>query len=255
MAVRAMWKGVVRFGDERLSVKLYSAVEDRSVRFRLLHEADGAPLRQRMINPRTGDFVEHAQARRGLEIESGLFVVLDPEELEELEPEPSRDIRILRFVPPEAVGLQWYDRPYHLGPDGDPAGWAAFARALERRERVGIARWVMRKKQYLGALHAREGRLVLITLRAAGEVITADELQPPEGRELEERERTMAEKFIAALEDEFDPGDYEDRYRERVLELIDLKRKGETIEAPAYEEKPPSEDLAGLLERSLAGVR
>lgn len=255
MAARAMWKGIIRFGDVRLPVKLYSAVQDRSVHFRLLHERDGVPLEQRMINPSTGRKVEYSEARRGLEIERDLFVVFTPEELDALQPEPSRDIRITRFVEPSQVNHQWYDRPYYLGPDGSEREYAAFARALERRGRDGIARWTMRKKAYLGALGARDGHLLLVTLRHADEIIPASQLEAPEGRELEPREREMAEKFVGALQDRFDPGEYRDEYRDRVLQLIQRKAKGEGIEAPAYEEKEPArEDLADLLERSLAGL-
>lgn len=115
--LRAMWKGVLTFDDVRLPVKLYSAVEDRNIRFRLLHGEDGVPVKQRMVNPRTGETVEYGEARRGLEVEPERFVMMSPAALEALEPEPSRDIRITRFVEPSLINHQWYDRPYFLGPD------------------------------------------------------------------------------------------------------------------------------------------
>jgi DNA end-binding protein Ku len=260
MAARAMWKGVVRFEEVRLPVKLYAAIQDRAVRFRLLHEEDGVPVKQRMINPVTGRFVEHSQAQRGLEVEPDLFVILRDEELAELEPEASRDIRISRFVPPGAINHQWYDRPYFLGPDGNDREYRAFVEALARRRREGVARWTMRKKAYLGAVQPREGpgggHLLLMTLRHAGEVISAADLEPPEGRELQPREREMARKFIGALEDEFDPEDYRDEYRDRLMELIERKRRGEEIAAPPEPMLAAAEpdDLSELLERSLAGV-
>lgn len=250
---RAMWKGVIRLDDVSLPVKLYAAGQDRSVRFRLLHEEDVVPVEQRMVNPGTGRTVEHADIRRGFEVERDRFVVFRPEELEELEPEPSRDIRVSRFVDVGTIGPQWYDRPYYLGPDGNDAGYAAFAAALERRRKEGVVHWVMRKKGYLGALRSQEGHLVLMTLRHAEEVIPSHELEAPEGRELAGREREMAEKFVGALADELDLEAYQDRYRERVLELVELKRKGEEIPVPQPEEAAEApEDLSELLERSLA---
>lgn len=252
MPPRAMWKGTIRFGDLRVPVKLYAAARDRTVRFRLLHAEDRVPVQQKMVNPETDRPVERADTLRGLELDRGLFVVLRPEELDALEPEPSRDIRISRFLDAGAIGPHWYDRPYYLGPDGSPGAYRAFARALSRRGKEGVARWVMRKKAYVGALQSHEDHLVLLTLRWAEEVIPADRLEPPTGRELEARERTRGERFIGALEDTFDPSAYEDRYRERVIDLIELKRRGGTVEIPEREEKEAPEGLADLLEESLA---
>ncbi|CAN5729931.1 Ku protein [soil metagenome] len=254
MTARAMWKAVLGFGDTRLPVKLYSAVEDRNIRFRLLHADDLEPLRQRMINPRTEAVVEFSEARRGIEVEADRFVVLSEEEREALEPEASRDIELTRFVDPSCINHQWYVRPYYLGPDGSDAAYYAFARALEERGVEGVARWVMRKKRYTGALRAREGHLFLVTLRHAGEVITASELEPPSGRDLAERELDMAEKFVKALEEDFEPERYRDEYRERVAKLIELKAQGGTVEPAAYEEKDAPDELLELLEASLEAL-
>lgn len=252
--LRAMWKGVLTFDTVRLPVKLYAALEDRTIRFRLLHGEDRVPVEQRMINPRTGAKVEHAEALRGLEVESERFVLVSPEDLEAIEPESSRDIRITRFVNPDRIHHPWYDRPYFLGPDENDSAYHAFARALETKEREGVARWVMRKSEYRGALRARDGYLMLVTLRHASEVISASALEPPAGRVLDPKEREMAGKFIAALEESFDPEQYRDEYRERVARLIEIKRKGGTIEVEDYEEKEEPEELLTLLEASLRAV-
>ncbi len=254
MTARAMWKAVLVLGDTRLPVKLYSAVEDRNIRFRLLHAEDLVPLEQRMINPRTDATVEFGEARRGIEVEADRIVVLSDEEREALEPDASRDIEVTRFVDPSLINHQWYVRPYYLGPDGNEASYYAFARALESRGVEGVARWVMRKKRYLGALGAREGHLFLMTLRHAGEVISATELEAPTGRELAERELEMAEKFVKALEEDFEPERYRDDYRERVAKLIELKRKGGTVEPAAYEEREVSGEILELLEASLEAL-
>lgn len=250
---RAMWKAVIRFDEVALPVKFYSAVQDRTVRFRLLHEEDDVPVRQRMVNPEGGGVVEQAEARRGFEVERDRFVVFRPEELEALEPDPSRDIHVSRFVPVGTIGHEWYDRPYYLGPDGNDAAYTAFAAALARRRQEAVARWVMRKKAYLGAIRSAGSHLVLMTLRHTEEVIPSHELEAPQGRELAQRERAMAEKFVEALTDELDLGAYEDRYRQRVLHLVELKRKGESVPVPEREDaEEPSEDLGELLEKSLA---
>lgn len=118
MSARAIWKGVIEFGDVSVPVKLYSAVEDKSVSFRLLHREDGVPVRQALVNPETNEVVEYSDSQRGFVTDKGELVTLDDEELEELEPESSRTIEISRFVPSDSVESRWYLRPYYLGPIG-----------------------------------------------------------------------------------------------------------------------------------------
>src|SRR5690606_22149888 len=98
---------------------------------------------------------------------------LEADDLEALEAEPSRDIEVLRFVAPSVIAHQWYERPYYLGPDEDQPAYFALARALEESGKEGVARWVMRKKEYRGALRPEQGRLLLVTLRPAQEVVRA----------------------------------------------------------------------------------
>src|SRR5690606_38029195 len=113
MVARAMWKGRIRFGSADVPVKLYSAVQDRAVHFRLLDAKNKEPVKQQMVDPSTGDVVESSEIRRAFAADDGRLVVLDEEELAELEPEQSRDIEITRFVPAETITHEWYDRPYY----------------------------------------------------------------------------------------------------------------------------------------------
>lgn len=250
-----IWKGVIRLGDEAVPVKLRSAVSDRTIRFRLLDEPDGAPVEQRMVNPRTGNVVPWEEIRRGFETESGEIVMLDEKELDQLEPAESRDIEIVRVVPKEAIDHRWYLRPYWLAPDGDAAEYFALARALEEDGREGVARWTMRKKAYQGALHARDGYLMLVTLRHASEVVSAAELEGPSGRELEPREQKMAVQLVEALAGDFDPAQYEDEYRKRLAELIEAKASGKRIRLAPKRERPRPESLTSALEQSLKRAR
>lgn len=252
---RAIWKGVVRFGEVRVPVALYSAVVDRSVHFRLLHAKDMVPVRQRMVHPRTGEVVPTERILRGYELEDGRFVILREDELASLEPAPSRDIEVERFVPPSAIDRQWYDRPYYLGPDGDAAAYRALAVALRRKACEGVARWVMRKSAYRGALRSDGERLTLVTLRSAGEVIPVEALPAPGGRPLERKELELARQLVAALEDEFDPAAYRDEYRERVLELVRAKLEGAPVEKRRAARRVAAAPLARALETSLERAR
>lgn len=254
MAARAIWKARIRFGSVDVPVKLYSAVQDRSVHFRLLDAKRKEPVKQRMVEPESGKVVDPADIRRAVETEDGELVIIEEEELAELEPEPSREIEITRFVPPEEITHQWYDRPYYLGPDESDPAYFALVRALQRQGREGVARWVMRKKEYVGALRAEGDYLMLITLRHAGEVIPARALAPPGGRDLDKRELQMAKQLVAAMEDDLDIAAYSDEYRERVLALVEAKAAGKVVKFPKAPAKETEKSLADVLERSLAAT-
>lgn len=249
---RAIWKGVIRLGAVSVPVKLYSAVQEQAVHFRLLHAKDRKPVRQHMVNPATGKLVPAEEIRRGVAVAPGEFVLIDDEDLEALEPEASRDIEITRFVPSAQVDHPWYDRPYFLGPDGKVGVYFALARALARQDKVGVARWVMRKRSYAGAVRSEGDYLMLITLRRAGEVVPAKEIEPPGGRPLDLRELEMAKQLVAALEDEFDPAAYRDEFRERVLGLVHAKASGRKVARKRPKRKAPTrKSLAAELEASL----
>ncbi len=256
MAARAIWKGVVKIGTQSVPVKLYSGVQDRRIHFRLLHKTDHEPVKQQLVSAETDEAVEYASVRKAFPLTRGRMVLLEKEELEELEPEDSRDIEVSRFVNPSELDHRLYERPYYLGPDGNTKSYFAAVAALEKKKKEGIARWVMRDKEYVGSLRADNGYLMLITLRRADEIIAADALKPPGGRELAQRELQMAEQLIEALHGEFDPARFRDEYRARVLDLVETKAAGKKPKVVAFRPKKQKDDqLAGALEASLASVK
>jgi DNA end-binding protein Ku len=250
MAARAIWKAEVHLDSIKVPVKLYSAVEDRSVHFRLLHATDLAPVEQTMVDPSSGDPVESEEVRRGVEVDKGVFVVVSEEERDALEPPASRVIAIEQTLERASVDLRWFDRPYLLGPDGDEESYFALAEALEAGGHVGIARWVMRKKHYGGGLMARDGYLILETMRRAGEVTALPEVKAG-GRPTDRRELELAEKLVSALAGPFEPSDYRDEHREKLLELLEAKRSGKVVALRPPERRESSGSLADQLEASL----
>ncbi len=255
MAARAIWKGIISFEDVEVPVKLYSAVEDRNIRFRLLHRKDGQPVKQVMVNPENDSIVPYQETQRVYRTDEGAQVLITQDELEETKPTKSRQIDVLRFLPQEAIDHRWYDRPYYLGPDGSMEAYSALTEALRSSEREGLAHWVMRNKEYYGALRLFQGYPMLMSLRYQEEVLSAEELQPPKGKALDKKELAMARQLIGMLEASFEPEEYQDEYRERVLEMIEEKRKGGRIERPARPRKQPSDNIAEALEASLKGVK
>lgn len=254
MGARAIWKASIRFGPVEVPVKMYSAVQDRTVHFRLLDSKRHEPIKQHMVDPETGKVVESADIRRAFQTDEGDLVILDAEEMEELDPKPSRDIEITRFVPSEKITHQWYDRPYFLGPDEEDGAYFALAAALGKRGVEGVARWTMRNKEYVGALRAEGDYLMLITLRRAGEVVPASALPAPTGRALDEREIAMAKQLVSAMEDPFDIAAYHDEYRERVVELMEARAAGKVVRFPRAQVRKTDVDLADVLQASLAAA-
>lgn len=251
MSARAIWKGVIEFDDVSVPVKLYSAIEDKGVSFRLLHREDGVPVRQALVNPKTKEVVEHADSQRGFVTDKGELVTLDDEELEELEPEASRIIEVARFVPSDSVESRWYLRPYYLGPDGDEEAYFSLTAALGRGDLVGIAHWVMRDKEYAGALRLHHGYPMLVTLRNAEEILPLEDLGPAADADLDDKQLKMARQLIEMLAADFVPESYVDEYRESVLELVERKKRGATVEAPKARKKKAPADLTAALEKSL----
>jgi len=255
MAARAIWKGDLKLDSTKVPVKLYSALQDRTVRFHILEARSKTRVKQHMINPDTGKEVPNEEIQKGFEVEPGTFVLLDDDELESLEPEASREIEIMQFVPPDEIPPEFYDRPYYLGPDGDQPAYFALAEALLNKEKEGVARWVMRKQPYVGALRAEDDHLVLFTLRNAEEVLSAKDLPHPAGRAPDRKELSMAKQLVELLKGEFDPKDYKDEYRARVMEFVEKKAKGHAPKLRLVKTKRKAAALDKILSKSIESLK
>lgn len=250
-----MWKGQLQVGTTKIAVKLYSAVQDQTVRFHILDEKSKARVKQHMVNPDSGEEVPGEEIQKGYEVEPGKFVILTDEDLEKLAPPPSRDIEIVEFVPQDKISQQWYDRPYYLGPDGDDKEYFALAEALSNKESEGVAHWVMRGKYYAGGLRAVDDYLFLFTLRDAQEVILADELPKPAGAAPTQKELAMAKQLVEMLKGDFNPKEYKDEYRKRVMEFIERKAKGHAPRLAPVKTKRQTAALDNVLAKSIAAIK
>jgi DNA end-binding protein Ku len=254
MAARSIWNGTLAVGKLEIAVKLYSATEDETIHFHLLHAKDHERVQQHMINPNTGQVLEHDDIQKGYELKPGTFVLLEAAELAKLEPPASKQIELGSFVPAAEIGPVWYERPYYLAPVGKSPEYFALAQVLSERAMVGLASWVMRKHAYHGALRAHGEFLILSTLFSADEVVTAPRVAPA-ARAADARELAMAEQLVQALAGEFDPSEFKDEHRERVLELIAAKAKGKKISPPPRPRKRAPQPLGTALEQSLKLVQ
>jgi DNA end-binding protein Ku len=255
MAARAIWKGELKIGSTRVPVKLYSAVQDHTVRFHILEEKSKTRVKQHMVEAESGKEVPNEEIQKGFEVEPGTFVIVDADELAKLEPKASREIEITQFLPPSQIPPEYFDRPYYLGPDGDQAAYFAFAEALQKKDREGVARWVMRKQPYVGAVRAVDDYLMLFTLRNAEEVLSAKDLPKPSGRAPDKKELAMATQLVDLLKGEFDPKEFKDEYRERVMEFVEKKAKGHKPRLHLVKSKRKTTALDKVLTKSIEALK
>ena len=257
---RAIWSGSISFGLVNIPVKLYTAVSRKNVRFNMLDSETGTRIKQRRVNPDTGEEVPNDQIVKGYELGEGRYVTVSDEELASLDPVASRTIDLQEFVLQSEIDPVFYDSAYYLVPD--PVAKKAYAllvHAMDEADRVGVARFVMRTKQYMGAMRVRDGKLMLSTMVYADEVNEASDIEGLDDLddvELTEAELAMAEQLIESLSQPFEPEKYEDTYRHQVLDLIDRKASGEEIVISA--EGPSQEkvvDLMAALEASVAAAK
>ncbi len=257
---RAIWSGSISFGLVNIPVKLYTAVSRKSVRFNQLDARTGNRIRQKRVDPETGDEVPYDQIVKGYELGDGRYVTVTDEELTSLDPVASRTIDLQEFVLQSDIDPVFYDAAYYLAPD--PVAKKAYAllvHAMEEADRVGVARFVMRTKEYLAAMRVRDGALVLSTMVYYDELNPLQEIEGLDDLddvELSDAELAMAEQLIESLASPFEPEKYEDSYRHRVLDLIERKAAGEEIVVSADGPSPEKVvDLMAALEASVAAAK
>jgi DNA end-binding protein Ku len=257
---RAIWSGAISFGLVNVPVKLYAAVNRKSVRFHQLNGEDGVRIAQKRVDPSTGEEVPYENIVKGYEIAPDRYVVVSPDELDGLDPVATRTIDIEEFVDLEQIDPIYFDHSYYLAPaPGGAKAYRLLVDAMRDASKVALARVVLRSKQHLAAIRPVGDVLSLATMVYPDEVVSPDsidELPATDAAEASERELKMATQLIESLTGEFDPARYRDEYREKVLDLIERKAAGEEIavqpEAPAA---APVPDLMAALEASIQAAR
>jgi DNA end-binding protein Ku len=257
---RAIWTGAISFGLVNVPVKLYSATSPKTVRFHQISSKTGARIRQKRVDPSTGEEVPYEEIVKGYEISPDRYVLIDPEELDALDPKATKTVDIEDFVDLDQIDPIFYDHSYYLAPtSGGAKAYRLLLDAMKESGKVGIGRVVIRSKQQLCALRPNDEVLTLSTMLFGDEVLPPDRLDELDSvgeAEASDRELKMAQQLIDSLSRDFDPSEYRDDYRERVLELIERKAAGEEIAAqPVSEEPAAAPDLMAALEASLAAVR
>ena len=255
---RALWSGAISFGLVNVPVQLVSAARDQDLHFHQLHAEDHRRLEQRRVCSKEEVEVTWEEVGHGYDLD-GKQVVLTDEELGAAEPRKTRTIEIGSFTPLEQIDPIYFDHPYFLIPAGDSEGtlraYRLLVEVMDREGQVALGRFVMRTKEYLTAVRARDGALALTTMLFHDEVRSAKEIAP-RGKKPAKKTVDNAIAIIEELTTEWKPESYEDCYRERLERVIAKKRKGGKIAAPEQEPEPdPADDLLAALERTLASVK
>lgn len=258
---RAIWTGAISFGLVTVPVKLYSATNRKTVRFNQLSASTGARIQQKRVDSATGEEVPFEEIVKGYEIASDRYVVVDPKELDALEPKKTKTIEIQDFVDGSQIDPIFYDHPYYLAPGaGGAKPYKLLMEAMRDTGRVAIATVVIRQKESLVALRPEQGVLGMSTMLFADEIVEPkriDELDALEDVEIKKGELDVAKQLIDSLAAEFDPSKYADSYRDSVLDLIERKAAGEEIavQPVASDETSPAPDLMAALKASLDAAR
>jgi DNA end-binding protein Ku len=247
--------GTISFGLVAIPVRLYTATSAGSVSFNLLHAKCGSRIRQQQVCPTCNVVLERGDLVRGYEIAKDQYVRVADDELKALEDEASRVIDIAEFIPLDQVDPIYFEKTYYLGPDkGGEKPYRLLADAMAKTDRVALAKFVMRGKESLVLIRAAQGGLMLHTMYFGHEVRSFGEVDKGQGAAIKPNELDLAVRLIDGLTNEaFEPDQYRDEYRDRVMELVQKKVEGEQITtAAAPAPRPQVIDLMEALQASLS---
>lgn len=260
---RPIWRGHISFGLVNVPVVLYSA-ERRSgdLSFRLIDSRNAARVRYERVNEETGEEVPWDKIVKGFEYDDGNYVLLSDEEIESASPELTKTIEIEQFVDLADIDVRYFDKPYILAPDKKgEKGYVLLREAIKETGKAGIARVVIRARQYLAALMAQGNALVLELLRYHQEVAESTEFDLPADSLREtgvtKKEIDLAKKLISGMTIKWNASKYHDEYRDALMKMVERKiRAGQTeaIEVTAEDEPPvPSTiNFMDILKKSVA---
>ena len=255
---RSIWTGSISFGLVNIPINLVSATESHRVGFHELEHGTSSRIRYRRVSEKTGREVPWEKIDKAFEVRKGRYVVLTDAELEAAEPRRSHTVDVEKFVPLAEIDPVNWDQTYYAVPDGDAAAKAyeLLRRAMDAKGRVAIGRFVMRTKEYVVCVRPLDDVLALHTMYFPDEVRRTKDLDVPRKTPVGKQELALAEQLITSLEGSWDPHEYKDTFRERVMELVYKKDQGEDIVAGAGESAEKSEgkviDLMQALKATLA---
>jgi DNA end-binding protein Ku len=253
---RAIWKGSISFGLVNIPIALYPATRREELKFRLLRESDLSPVNYKRVAEKDGKEVPWNQLVKGYEYEKGKYVILKDEDFQRVDLEATQTVDIQDFVEQEEIDPIFFYKPYYLEPQkGGDKAYALLRDALKDSGKVGIAKVVIKTREYLAGVKPEDGVLVLELMHFADELADPGKLHVPKKTEVGKRELNMAKSLIDGMSSKWNPEKYKDDYREALMEVIEEKVEagGKEIEEKPKKSPKPTKviDLVSVLQKSL----
>ena len=253
---RAIWKGSISFGLVNIPIALYPATRREELKFRLLRKSDLSPVNYKRVAEKDGREVSWDQIVKGYEYEKGKYVVLKDEDFQRVDLEATQTVDIKDFVDQEEIDPMFFYKPYYLEPQkGGDKAYALLRDSLKDTNKVGVAKVVIKTRQYLAGVRPEDGVLVLELMHFADELADAEKLHLPRKMEVGKREMNMAKSLIDSMTSKWEPEKYKDDYREALMEVIEEKVEagGKEIEEKPRKAPTPTKviDLVSVLQKSL----
>ena len=256
--MRAIWKGSISFGLVNIPIALYPATRREDLRFRLLRAGDLSPVNYKRVAEKDGKEVPWEKIVKGYEYEKGKFVVLNEKDFQRVDLEATQTVDIQDFVDVAEIDPMFFYKPYFLEPQkGGDKAYALLRETLEKTNKVGIAKVIIKTRQYLAGVKPLKNALVLELMHFAEELADAEKLNVPKKSSAPgKRETEMAKALVESMSAEWDPKKYKDDYRDALMDVIEEKVEsgGKEIEEKAKPKKPSAKviDLVAVLQESLS---
>lgn len=248
--MRPIWRGGISFGLIYIPVKLYSASQDISIDLDLLTKDEHDPIRYARINTHTGKEVPWKDVVKGYEHEEGEYVVLDNKDFDKVATEKSETIDIVSFIDVDEIDPDLYDKPYYLEPDkGAKKTYALLLDAMKKKNKAGVAEFILRNRENLTLLRADKDILMLNRLRYTNEIRPSDDLDLPGKQEFAQKEVDMASKLIDEMTEKFDPATFKDDYIKELHKIIEAKAKNRKYLAKEKAEKPEPTEISQIIDQ------
>lgn len=255
--MHTVWKGAISFGLVHVPVKMFTATEDKDISMRYLHRECGTPLSYVRKCPTCEEEVEWNEIVKGYEYEKGSFVLFEKEELEAVNAEVNKEIRILDFVNLSDIDPIYFQKTYYLSPGETGAGaYSLLLEAMKDSGKIGIAKVSIRSKSSLAAIRIIDRCIAMETIYYPDEIRSIQQMPNlPEKSQVNEKELQMAKMLIEQLSTPFEPDKYTDDYRQDLLDLINKKVTGQEIKVAPQKAQTNVVDLMSALQASLEAVQ
>ena len=255
--MRSIWSGAISFGLVNIPVDLFSAEESQDLKFHLIDDRDESRIRYEKVNESTGKEVPKEHITKAFEFENGEYVVMTDEDFEKADVKATKTVDIESFISKEELSFMYLEKPYYMMPrKGGEKAYVLLKQALEKSEKIAIARVVIRTRAYLAAVYPLEDVMVLNLIRFHDELRDSDELKIKGNITIKEKEMDMALKLIEDMSVAWNPEEYEDEYEDALMKRIEAKSKKKIKDVPEEDEEETEEssnvvDIMELLKKSV----